>query len=194
VKRETRIRKAIPGAPDELVAELAGLPVAELDRWLPALRQARKDALEADRARRAQAREDRRQFRHHDEEQLTGATMRIISGAGKRATVDLEALAGLAAFARHIDELMAVAVDGLRARGIPDPEIAAALGTSRQAVGQRYGRKGPQAGPGPEEAAAVNDGSPDRAPLAWEQEAAKPRPVHRYDLEVFGGKPREPLE
>jgi hypothetical protein len=159
-----------------------------MERWLPALRAARRGALAADRARRAQARADRRTYRHHDEEQLTGATMRIISGAGKRATVDLEALAGLATFARHVDDLMAIAVEGLRARGIPDPEIAAALGTTRQAVGQRFGRKGAREAGEPEE---VKEGSPDgpARPLAWEQEAAKP-PHRRYDLEVFGGPPR----
>ena len=36
---------------------------------------------------------------------------------------------------------LAVAVDGCRARGYSDAEIGAALGITRQAVGQRFGRK-----------------------------------------------------
>ena len=43
--------------------------------------------------------------------------------------------------ARHLDDLTAMAVEGCRARGYPDPVIADALGITRQAVGQRFGRK-----------------------------------------------------
>ena len=67
--------------------------------------------------------------------------MRLIRGMGKRASADLEALEWLAGAADYARQALAVAVDGCRARGYSDGEIGAALGITRQAVGQRFGRK-----------------------------------------------------
>jgi DNA-directed RNA polymerase specialized sigma24 family protein len=61
---------------------------------------------------------------------------------GRRASTDLEALRWLAGAVDHAREALALAVDGCRAQGYSDAEIGAALGITRQAVGQRFGRKG----------------------------------------------------
>jgi hypothetical protein len=61
---------------------------------------------------------------------------------GIRASADLEALEWLAGAVDHARNALAMAVDGCRARGYSDGEIGAALGITRQAVGQRFGRKG----------------------------------------------------
>jgi hypothetical protein len=67
--------------------------------------------------------------------------VRQITRMGARASGDLDALAWLAGAADHARGALAVAVDGCRARGYSDAEIGAALGITRQAVGQRFGRK-----------------------------------------------------
>ncbi len=67
--------------------------------------------------------------------------VRLIRSMGKRAAVDLEALTWLAGAADYARGALAMAVDGCRARGYSDGEIGAALGITRQAVGQRFGRK-----------------------------------------------------
>jgi hypothetical protein len=139
--RATRIRKVIPGAPDELVAALAARPAAEVDLTIAGLRQARRDALNQEKASRRQRRADARKYRHYDEDQLAARNIRMISATGTRASGDLTALESLADFTRHADSLMHLAVAGLRSRGYPDEEIGRALGITRQAVGQRFGRK-----------------------------------------------------
>jgi hypothetical protein len=69
------------------------------------------------------------------------AVVRQIRSMGVRASTDLDALRWLAGAADCARTALAVAVDGCRARGYSDGEIGAALGISRQAVGQRFGRK-----------------------------------------------------
>jgi hypothetical protein len=187
-----------------MIAGLAALPSAEVDLIIPALQQARRDAIEADKALRRERREDRKRYRHHDEDDLTQMLLRQLAATGRRAGTNLDALSGLGAFAKAIDALTASAVADLRERGISDPVIADALGISRQAVGQRFGRKGataaqealgelevPAAGGPDGEAAGVNDPSPatmSRA-LAEEIVGARRPPLHRYDLERADGNP-----
>jgi predicted nucleic acid-binding Zn ribbon protein len=67
--------------------------------------------------------------------------VRLIASMGKRASADLDALEWLAGAADYARKALAMAVDGCRARGYSDAEIGAALGITRQAVGQRFGRK-----------------------------------------------------
>jgi len=141
VNRAARVRRVIPGAADELVAALAARPAVEVDLIVAGLRQARRDALVQEKARRRQARADARRHHHYDEDQLTQRNIRMISATGARASSDLDALEGLALFVAHADGLMHLAVAGLRARGYSDEEIGTALGITRQAVGQRFGRK-----------------------------------------------------
>ncbi|HUY45606.1 MAG TPA: hypothetical protein VMV92_07750, partial [Streptosporangiaceae bacterium] len=68
---------------------------------------------------------------------------RQIRKMGTRAAGDLDALGWLAGAVDHARDALAIAVDGCRARGYSDGEIGTALGITRQAVGQRFGRKGP---------------------------------------------------
>jgi hypothetical protein len=76
-----------------------------------------------------------------EDDSYAAGVVRLIRKMGVRASADLEALRWLAGAAEHARAALAVAVDGCRARGYSDGEIGAALGISRQAVGQRFGRK-----------------------------------------------------
>ena len=67
--------------------------------------------------------------------------VRQIRKMGTRASNDLDALTWLSGAVDHARDALVMAVDGCRARGYSDAEIGAALGVSRQAVGQRFGRK-----------------------------------------------------
>ena len=69
------------------------------------------------------------------------SVVRQIRSMGKRASVDLEALEWLAGAVDYARGALAMAVDGCRAQGYSDGQIGAALGITRQAVGQRFGRK-----------------------------------------------------
>jgi hypothetical protein len=69
------------------------------------------------------------------------AVVRMIGGMGRRASADLPALKALAEAVDNARQILALAVDGARARGYSDGEIGRALGITRQAVGQRFGRK-----------------------------------------------------
>jgi hypothetical protein len=69
------------------------------------------------------------------------SVVRQIRSMGRRACADLEALQWLAGAADYARTALAMAVDGCRAQGYSDGEIGAALGITRQGVGQRFGRK-----------------------------------------------------
>jgi hypothetical protein len=60
---------------------------------------------------------------------------------GTRASNDLDALTWLSGAVDHARDALALAVAGCRATGYSDGEIGQALGITRQAVGQRFGRK-----------------------------------------------------
>jgi hypothetical protein len=142
MSRAERLRKVIPGAGDDLIASLAAKPAAEVDLIVAALRQARRDGVAHEKQLRARRRADARKYHHYDEAQLAGRNLRVLDATGRRATADLAALESLAGFTRHAGALMALAVAQLRARRYSDEEIGGALGITRQAVGQRFGRKG----------------------------------------------------
>jgi hypothetical protein len=76
-----------------------------------------------------------------EDDSYAAGVVRLIRKMGVRASADLEALRWLAGAAEHARAALVVAVDGCRARGYSGGEIGAALGISRQAVGQRFGRK-----------------------------------------------------
>jgi DNA-binding CsgD family transcriptional regulator len=141
VNREQKLRKLIPGASAELIAALAVKPAAEVDLTVAALRQARRDALDHDKAVRRQRRKDAQAFHWYDESELSDRNVRMLASTGRRAATNLDALRSLADFRQHTESLMCTAVAGLRAQGIPDEEIGGALGITRQAVGQHFGRK-----------------------------------------------------
>lgn len=66
---------------------------------------------------------------------------RIVRAYGRRISHgDVEALPELLALAAEIDTVIGQSVAGLRAEGYSWGEIAARLGTSRQAAQQRFGR------------------------------------------------------
>jgi hypothetical protein len=66
---------------------------------------------------------------------------RIIRAHGRRvAGGDVDGLADLLALRAELDAATQTAVDGLRTFGYSWGEIAARLGTSRQAAQQRWGR------------------------------------------------------
>ncbi len=69
------------------------------------------------------------------------AVVRQIRRMGVRASGDLYALQWMAGAVDYARDALAMAVDGCRARGYSDAEIGAALGITRQGVGQRFGRK-----------------------------------------------------
>jgi hypothetical protein len=143
VNRAERLRRVIPGADDALIAALAAKPAGEVDMIVAALRQARRDERQHQADQRRQRKSDGRRFRHYDSGELTKRNIRLLDSAGRRAaTGDLDALAGFAEFTRHADRVMRLAVIGLRAQGISDEVIGGYLGITRQAVGQRFGRKG----------------------------------------------------
>jgi len=66
---------------------------------------------------------------------------RIVKAYGRRVgDGDVEALPELLALSAEIDAAIAKSVSGLRAAGYSWGEIAARLGTTRQAAQQRFGR------------------------------------------------------
>lgn len=137
MNRRERIKSQAPGASDALIDGLASLPLAEVDLVVAALKQARRDAVEEERSRRKQ----RKRGVRYDVDEIAARNGRIVRATGQRASGDLDALAALANMADHARAMIPVAVDGLRVRGYSDTEIGEALGVSRQAVGQTYGRR-----------------------------------------------------
>lgn len=140
--REQRLRRVVPGASPELIAALAARPLGEVDLIVALARQARRDALSDDKAKRRQRKRDDREHGNYDESQLTGRNVRLLQRQGVRAGSNLDALSGMAQARKLIDDGIALAVGGLRDCGYSDEEIGQALGVTRQAVWQRYGRKG----------------------------------------------------
>jgi hypothetical protein len=142
MNKADRIREVAPGLSDEAIARYARGTVAEVDDLVRALRQARRDALQKAADQRRQRRLDNRRYGNYDESQLTERNVRVLRSQGRRALGgNLDALTALGEMTRHLEAITALAVEGCRARGYSDPVIASALGITRQAVGQRFGRK-----------------------------------------------------
>lgn len=81
--------------------------------------------------------------RYRETPDVTEATGRLIRAIGQRvATEDPEDLALIVQLEQEVRQAFAVAVNGIRASGFTDREIGAALGTTRQAVEQRWPRTG----------------------------------------------------
>ena len=143
MNRADRLRKAAPGADAAAVAELAALPADQVARIAAFARQARRDALAEAAERKRQRKADDRANANHDEDSYTRRNLAVIASQGQRARGgSLDALEGLGRVRAEVDSITRIAVDGCRAEGIPDAVIAEALGITRQAVGQRFGRKG----------------------------------------------------
>lgn len=79
--------------------------------------------------------------RYRETPEVVAATRRLIRVVGKRiATEDPDDLHLLVDLERELRRAWAIAVDGLRASGYVDREIGQVLGTTRQAVEQRWPR------------------------------------------------------
>jgi hypothetical protein len=138
VTREERLRRELPADLAHRAAELATLPVTQVDLIVGALRSAHREGREHERQVRRQRVADRRKYNHIEDHQQTE---RQTLALARRAGSSLDTLARLA---EHYDDgpaVLALAVAGLRARGYSDSEIGQALGVTRAAVGQRFGRK-----------------------------------------------------
>ena len=143
MNREETLRRALPEPMREQAASLAsGMSRAEVEQWARALQLARREGRAQEQGRRRQARTDARKHNHYREE-IPGRNLRLIAKQAEGAAGgDLFWLEGLADIRRSTDRLITFAVAGCRARGLSDAEIAEALDITRQAVGQRFGRKG----------------------------------------------------
>ena len=142
MNREERLRKVVPGAPDDLIAGLAARPAAEVDQIVALAKQARRDAIAADKARRRQRVADRRKYNHIEDEQQAGATERQTLALARRAGSNLDTLTRLKEHYADGPAVLGLAVAALRAEGYSDGEIGQALGVTRYAVGLRFGRRG----------------------------------------------------
>jgi hypothetical protein len=75
-----------------------------------------------------------------ENDEYAAFTRRIVTALGRRiATGDVEALRDLLALVQEIDQAAHIAVTGLREVGYSWAEIAARIGTTRQAAQQRWG-------------------------------------------------------
>lgn len=143
MNREERLRRELPDGLKDQAAGLAGLPAAQVDLVVRALRASHRAGREHEKQVRRQRREDRRKYNHIEDHDYAAASVRVLAGLGGRAGRSLDALGDLDRFiAEAGPAVLAMSVNDCRARGYSDGEIGAALGITRQAVGQRFGRKG----------------------------------------------------
>jgi hypothetical protein len=83
----------------------------------------------------------KRPQRYRETPEVVVATRRLITAIGKRiATEDPPDLLLLAELEHEVRRAWAVAVQGIRRSGFTDREIGEVLGTTRQAVEQRWPR------------------------------------------------------
>jgi hypothetical protein len=120
---------------------LAGKPTSDVDAIVAALKQARLDAVAEERERRAKRRAERSRLSRDDDDKLSNALEILTRSLAGRAGFNVDALELFAKHADLVHRLTAQAVEAARGNGWSDPQIAAALGVSRNAIGQTYGRK-----------------------------------------------------
>lgn len=143
MNREARLRAALNGTGmEDQAAGLAALPAGQVDLIVAAVKAAGRLALARDKARRRQRVVDRRKYNHAEDDQQAAATERQTLALARRAGSNLGTLARLK---EHYDDgpsVLALAVAGAQSRGYSWAEIGQALGTTRQAAQQRFGRQG----------------------------------------------------
>jgi hypothetical protein len=143
MNREERLRAALEGTGlEDRAADLASLPVTQVDLIVSAIKASGRAALARDRERRRQRAADRRKYNHIEDQQQAEACERQTLALARRAGSNLDTLARLK---EHYDDgpsVLALAVAALRAQGYSDGEIGRALGVTRDAVGRRFGRRG----------------------------------------------------
>jgi hypothetical protein len=138
MNRHAKLTRA--GVPPDLAGEWALLPGPVVDTIVKAWRGGGRHALARDRARRAEARQNRH---WRDADQIAAGIRRQLVGlAGQAAEGDLMAASALYQMIQVGGPIMLqVAVNGLRAQGYTEYEIAAAFGVRRQAVTRRFGAR-----------------------------------------------------
>lgn len=83
----------------------------------------------------------RRKNPYRDDTEITSAVGRIIRSLGRRlAEGDPDGLANLAALELELERAWTAAVTGLRRTGFSDAQIGESIGTTKQAVQQRFPR------------------------------------------------------
>lgn len=154
MNREDRLRRELPAELKNRAGELAGLPVAQIDLIVAALRGSHRAGREHEKQARRQLRERKQRQRENagfdtsaDDAEVADATEAMVSRSlVPRAAISLEALARLDQHYKDGPAVINLAVAGARARGYSDTQIGVALGHppeyARQAVGQRFGRRG----------------------------------------------------
>lgn len=178
MNREDRLRRELAGTGlEDRAADLAGLPVAQVDLIVAALRASHR----AGRDHEAQVRK-RNRGRARDADEIAEGIARLLDGMGRRAEAgDLDAAAVLYDLTeRRGPRLLRAGVAGLRAAGYSDPEIAAGLGVTRQAIGERFGRRGETVpGPGDTPGAPRLALAPAEAPAHTRVRVADVLPIRR---------------
>lgn len=143
MNRADRLRRVAPGATEGQIAALAELPFNTVVAIAMFGKQAGRDHLAAVAEKKRQRKADDQRNANYDEDSLTRRNLAVIASQGERArSGNLDALTGLGQVRDYVDTRIRVAVEGCRAEGYSDAVIAETLGITRQAVGQRYGRKG----------------------------------------------------
>jgi hypothetical protein len=149
VNREERLRAALAGTGlEDRAADLAGLPAAQVDLIVSALKASGRAALARDKARRRQRKKDDRENGNYDESQLADRNDRQTLALARRASTNLETLERLKAHYDDGPSVLALAVAGARAQGRSWGAIAQALGVTRQTAWERFHcQTGPDTGP-----------------------------------------------
>lgn len=142
MNRADRLRTVLPGADLMMIERLATLPTSVVADVVAAAKQAHRDGRAHEVSVRRQRKADRRKHGHVEDDQQAAATERMMEARVRRAGRSLEAARTFADFEHSIPAMKILIVAGLRAEGYSDPEIGDALGVTRQAVGQAFGRKG----------------------------------------------------
>lgn len=141
MNRAERLRRELPPDLAGRAGELAGLPVAQVDLIIMAMRASRRAGRQLERDQRRQRRTDRRRYHWIQDQDQADATERQTQALARRASGNLDTLARLAEHYADGPSVLALAVAGARAHGYTDGEIGRALGVTRQAIRQRFPRQ-----------------------------------------------------
>ena len=143
VNREQRLARELYGTGlEHRAAELAGLPVSQVDLIVAIARASRRAGRERERQVRRQRVADRRRHGHVEDGEQATATQRQTLALARRAGSNPDTLARLAEHYADGPAVLALAVAGLRARDYSWADIGAALGITRQSAWERFGRQG----------------------------------------------------
>jgi hypothetical protein len=143
LNREQRLARELDGTGLEYrAAELAGLPVSQVDLIVMIARASRRAGREHERQVRRQRVANRRRYGHVEDGQQAAATQRQALALARRAGSNLDTLARLAEHYADAPAVLGLAVAGLRARDYPWADIGSALGVTRQSAWERFGRQG----------------------------------------------------